>query len=153
MLRQVTEIEVEKPANEIYSFLLNLDKEKYCNWHPFHKDFKTIKRTNNTDGSVFYLYEVVDGTKADFNWTVIEHKENKMVKMKANLCYPLYLTLEFDKISPSKTIVRQKISVGFDNKLGKILDFFVSKIAFTKKVRKSQREHAIEEYKNLEKIL
>lgn len=148
----MTKIEVEKTANEIYSFLLSLDKVKYCEWHSCHKDFKQIKKTKDIKGSVFFLHEVVDGIEIKFKWTVIECKKNRLIKMKANSIYPIYLSLEMEE-SKGKTIINQEISLGFDNKIGRIIDFFISNTFFSKRVRKSQRLHAIEEYKKLKVLL
>lgn len=148
----MTKIEVEKTANEIYSFLLSLDKVKYCEWHSCHKDFKQIKKNKDIKGSVFFLHEVVDGIEIKFKWTVIECKKNRLIKMKANSIYPIYLSLEMEE-NKGKTIINQEISLGFDNKIGRIIDFFISNTFFSKRVRKSQRLHAIEEYKKLEALL
>jgi len=154
MLKLLTEIELDKSADKIYSFLLNLDKDKYCLWHSCHKDFKIIAKTDNINGSVFYFHEIVDGTKANYKWTLIDHRKDILIKMKAIYFYPLYLTIKLDRISAHKTIVRHEISTGFQNKfLSLIFDSVVGKTLFSKKVRQSQQRHAIDEYKNLENIL
>lgn len=152
LIKQLTKIEIKKTADEIYSFLISLDKTKYCDWHSCHKDFRQIKKTEEIKGSVFFLHEVVDGVEVKFKWTVIECKKNRLIKMKANSLYPIYLSLEM-KQNNSKTIINQEISLGFENKIGKIIDFFISSTFFSKRVRKSQRLHAIEEYKKLENLL
>jgi hypothetical protein len=154
MIQLLTDIEVKKSADKIYSFLLNLDKEKYCLWHSCHKDFKTINKTDDINGSILYFHEVVDGTKANYKWTLIDHKVDKLIKMKANYFYPLYLTINLDGISLNKTIVRHDISTGFQNKfLSLIFDSVVGQTLFSKRVRQSQQRHAIDEYQNLENIL
>lgn len=154
MLEHLTIIEVAKPADKIYSFMLNLDGDKYRNWHPEHIDFRQINKTENIKGSIFYLNEEVEGTKVNYYWTVVEHKKNEVIKMKANYFYPIYLTLEFQSNSVDKTTVRHNIEIGFENKLiSPIFDFLIRIIKFPQRVIKSLDRHATEEFKNLEKIL
>ncbi|MFH6986329.1 hypothetical protein ACHRVW_01150 [Flavobacterium collinsii] len=154
MIQLLTNIEVKKNTALIYKFLLTLDKEKYCQWHPAHKDFEVIKRTEQELGSILYFKEIVEGTTVKYKWRITEVTENKLVKMKALYFYPVYLTIALENISENKTIVHHYLDIGYRVKfLSLITDWVVSHTLFSAKKRKSQQQHAIEEYTNLENLL
>ncbi|GAA6767672.1 hypothetical protein AAFH68_36220 [Flavobacterium sp. CGRL1] len=154
MIQLSTDIEVKKSTNLIYEFLLNLDKEKYCQWHSAHKDFAVIKRTEQEIGSILYFKEIVDQTVVNFKWRIIEITENKLVKMQAIYFYPVYLTIGLENISKNVTIVHHNLHIGFKIKfLNLIPDWIIGNTLFSLRKRKSQQKHAIEEYKNLEYLL
>ena len=53
-----TKIEVlGKSPKQIYDFMFQLDNEKYKAWHNEHRDFRIIKQTADTLGSVFFFDE------------------------------------------------------------------------------------------------
>lgn len=154
MIQLLTNIEVKKNAGLIYKFLLTLEREKYCQWHPAHKDFEVIKRTEQELGSILYFKEIVDGTAVKYKWRIIELTENKLVKMKALYFYPVYLTIALESVSENKTIVHHHLDIGYRIKfLSLITDWLVGHTLFSPKKRKSQQQHAIEEYTNLEHLL
>ncbi|OHT46600.1 hypothetical protein [Flavobacterium tructae] len=154
MIHLLTDIEVKKNKALIYEFLLNLDKEKYCQWHPAHKEFAVIKRTEKELGSILYFKEIVDETTVNYKWRIIELTENKLIKMKALYFYPIYLTIALESISQNKTIVHHYLEIGYSIKfLNLIIDWAVGHSLFSLKKRKSQQLHAIEEYTNLENLL
>ncbi|WP_374174381.1 hypothetical protein [Flavobacterium tructae] len=154
MIHLLTDIEVKMNTALIYKFLLNLDREKYCQWHPAHKDFVVIERTEQELGSILYFKEIVDGTTVKYKWRIIEVTENKLVKMKALYFYPVYLTIALENISENKTIVHHSLDIGYRNNfLSLITDWVVGRTLFSIKKRKSQQLHAIEEYTNLENLL
>jgi len=154
MIQLTTNIQVKKSADFIYEFLLNLDKEKYCKWHSAHKDFTVIKRNEQEIGSILYFKEIVDQTVVNFKWRIIEITENKLVKMRALYFYPICLTIGLESISKEATIVHHHLHVGFKLKfLNLIPDWIIGNTLFSQRKRKSQQQHAIEEYKNLEHLL
>jgi hypothetical protein len=64
-----------KSPKQIYDFMFSLSQEKYLQWHPEHKEFKIVKATTDTIGSIFYFYEIINGFKVNFNWKTIKKKE------------------------------------------------------------------------------
>lgn len=74
--------------------------------------------------------------------------------MKALYFYPLYLTIALERVSENKTIVHHNLDIGYRIKfLSLITDWVVGHTLFSIKKRKSQQQHAIEEYTNLENLL
>lgn len=154
MIPLITDIEVGKSARLIYQFLLHLDKEKYCQWHPAHQDFAVIDRTPQDLGSILYFKETVDGTTVNFRWRVTELIENQRVKMQALFFYPVFLTVGLEAISAQKTVVHHRLDIGYkQNFFSPLADGLVGQTLFSQRKRKSQQRHAVEEYKRLEQIL
>ncbi len=153
MLEHVTKVLIEgKDKEKILQFLLGLDVNQYKQWHPEHKDYKIIKATNDTIGSVFYYKEIIDGFKLNYRWTLteLEHLENKeRIVMKAKIPISLYLILTLERVD-NGTLITHHIKAG-----GKIsfINKLIGKFIFTPKLIKSIERHANEEFKNLEKIL
>ncbi len=153
MTNQVTKIEVlGKTPSQIYDFMLNIDKEKYLAWHPEHRDFKIIKQTKDTVGSLFFFHEQIDNLKVKYRWEVTKIDKNHKIVMKAQYFIPIYLVLTLDK-TPKGTLVTHDLQIGYRQKITGLIDWFIRNLIFTKNKRHSQDRHAIEEFKNLEKIL
>ncbi|MFM2268668.1 MAG: hypothetical protein RL757_2109 [Bacteroidota bacterium] len=154
MTNYVTKIEVlGKKPQQIYDFMFSLDKAKYIAWHPTeHKDFKIIKQTKDTLGSVFFFSEKMDKLKVKYNWEVVQLVQNHKIVMKAQYFIPLYLSLTFDE-TPNGTLVTHELSIGFKKKITGLTDWFISTFVFGKNKQQSNRRHANEEFKNLENLI
>jgi hypothetical protein len=153
MTNQVTKVAVlGKTPSQIYDFMFGLDKEKYIAWHPQeHKDFKIIKQTTDIVGSIFFFHEQMDKLKVKYRWEVLEITKNHKIVMKAQYFIPIYLILTLDE-TPNGTLVTHDLQIG-NKPNSKLFDWFITSFVFTKSKQKSQDRHAIEEFKNLEKIL
>ncbi len=148
---QTTKIEITgKTPTQIYNFMFGLDKIKYTTWHPEHKDFRVIKQTKDTVGSVFFFHEQLDKLKVKYKWEVVEITQNRKIVMKAKYFIPIVLTLTFDEI-PTGTLVTHNLNIG-SKKNADITDWFIQRFILTKSKKDSQARHAVEEFKNLERI-
>ena len=154
MTNHITKIEVlGKKPQQIYDFMFSLDKAKYIAWHPTeHKDFRIVKETKDTVGSIFFFNEKMDKLKVKYNWEVMELVENHKIVMRAKYFIPLYLTLTFDE-TPNGTLVTHELAIGFKKKMTGFSDWFLLNFIFTKSKQQSNHRHANEEFKNLEHLL
>jgi hypothetical protein len=153
MTNQVTKVAVlGKTPSQIYDFMFGLDKEKYIAWHLEHKDFKIIKQTTDTVGSVFFFHEQMDKLKVKYRWEVLEIVKNYKIVMKAQYFIPIYLILTLDE-TPNGTLVTHDLQIGYKQKTTGLIDWCIRNFVFTKSKRHSQDRHAIEEFKNLERLL
>ena len=72
--------------------------------------------------------------------------------MKAIYKIPVYLILTFDE-TPNGTLVTHDLQIGNQQKSGGIKDWFIKKFIFTLSRKNALTKHAIEEFKNLEKLI
>lgn len=138
-----------KSPQELYEFMLNLDREKYLDWHKDHKDFKIVKHDPQIIGSIFYFEEFIGKKKINYNWKIISLKQNEKMILKAEHFYDVTLELTFTK-SNENTIVTHALRFGLGNHF---LDFFVRKMFLTDTFRKNMQQHAEEEFKTLEHLI
>jgi hypothetical protein len=147
----ITTIEVlGKKPNQLYEFMFSLDKAKYVDWHKtVHKDFRIVKKTVDTIGSIFFFHEQMPKLTIKYEWQVVELVKNQKIVMKAQSFIPIYLVLNFREIA-NGTFVTHELRIG-----GKcsISNFLIRNFIFTKSKKQSVSEHAIEEFKNFESLL
>jgi hypothetical protein len=153
-INHVTKIEVfGKQPSQIYDFMFSLDKPKYMAWHPEeHAGFMIIKQTEAIRGSVFYFDERIGGFRVNHQWEVVGVMKNHKIIMKAIYKIPVYLILTFDE-TPNGTLVTHDLQIGNQQKYGGIKDWFIKKFIFTLSRQNALTKHAIEEFKNLEKLI
>ncbi len=153
MTHHTTQIEVlGRSPSQIYEFMFALDREKYLAWHPEHLDFRIVKQTNDTLGSVFFFDEKMDKLRVKYRWEVVEIEPNHKIRMKALHAVPVYLTLTLQEL-PTGTLVTHDLTIGFERKITGFTDWFLMKFIFTKSKRRSIERHAKEEFKNLEGLI
>jgi hypothetical protein len=136
-----------KTPQELYEFMLNLDKKKYLDWHKDHKDFKIIKQEPAIVGSIFYFEEYVGKTKVNYDWEIASLKPNEKIILKAKYFYDITLELIFTESGKNNTVVTHNLKFGSGNGFS---DYFVKKIFLTETFRKVMQKHAEEEFKALE---
>lgn len=148
-VESITEITVHnKSPKQIYDFMFSLTQEKYLLWHPEHKEFKLLKSTSDTIGSVFYFNEVIDGFKVDYNWKVIAVEKNKKILMKARK-YSVRILFEITfKEDGNDTKVKHYLKIG-----NTFTSWIVKKYFFTDEVIKNLDRHVKEEFANLEWLI
>ncbi len=148
-VESVTEITVHnKSPKQIYDFMFSLTQEKYLLWHPEHKEFKLLKSTPDTIGSVFYFNEVINGFKIDYKWKVVAIEKNKKILMKARK-YSVRVLFEITfKEEGNDTKVRHYLKIG-----NSLTSWIVKKYFFTETVIKNLDRHVKEEFKNLEWLI
>jgi len=73
--------------NNIYDCILNLDKEKFIEWHPTdHMISKIIKQSPAIKRNIFYFNELIGGKyKIDHKWQIADFKKKKMLLMKTQI--------------------------------------------------------------------
>lgn len=150
----VTKIEViGKQPNQIYDFMLSLDKPKYVAWHPEdHAGFIIIKETEAVRGTMFYFDERIGNLRVNHQWEVVGFTKNHKIIMKAVYKVPVYLFLTFDK-TLNGTLVTHDLQIGNQYKSDRIKDWFIKKFIFTHSRQEALTKHATEEFKNLEKLI
>lgn len=148
----VTKILVlNKTPKEIFSYMLNLNNNKYLKWHKDHLEYSLVKQTANGLGSVFYFDEKMGGKlRVKYKWELIEMETNKKLFTKAQSFIPIYLLLTFNKQAEG-TLVTHELQIGY--KKNKLINWVIKKIGFGSKNQKIVHEHAIEEFKNLEHLI
>ena len=155
MINIVTRIFVKKKTSEqIYSWLLNLDHEKYIQWHPTaHKDYRRVYINKNITGSIFYFDEYIGKLHINYEWSITRIKQNKFIITKAKSFYPIYLIISFEDMFGG-TEVTHDLRIGFKF-LGfeKIIDLFANSFLLTSRERQAINQHAKEEFTNLEHLL
>jgi hypothetical protein len=153
MTNHLTTIEVlGKKPHQIYDFMFGLDRVKYVNWHSEHKDFRIVKETKDTIGSVFFFHEKMGNLTVKYNWEIIKLLPNKAIVMKAQYFIPVYLVLTFGE-TPNGTLVTHDLQIGNKQRPNAVLDFFIRNFIFTASKQQHLTRHAIEEFKNLEQLL
>lgn len=155
MLEIITKIIIKgKSPQQIFDWMLNLNQERYLEWHPTaHKSYRRIKETENFVGSIIYFEETLGDFRVNYKWEVVDLKTDNLILMKAKIFYPVYLSLSFLATNKDTEVIHQ-LRIGFSFKgLEKIFDWFVRKFIFTEKKIGALERHAMEEFKNLENII
>jgi hypothetical protein len=136
-------------AQDIFSFMLNCDDEKYQTWWPEnHFSFHTIKRNPNNNGNLVFFDEMVGKRRLKFTAVIIKLITDKEIvwQMKKLVMLPAWLSLKFDETKDG-LIITHKLSVGF-NGFGKIFDPIL-KLYLNDKFEKDLAAHAETEFKRL----
>jgi len=150
----VTRISIKgKSASQVFDWLCSLNQERYLQWHPAHKDYRLSKGPKGFVGNIIYFDEQIDGFRINWEWKVVDLRENELILMKARYFYPICLSLSLKEIR-GNTEVAHELRVGFAFKgFEKPFDWLVSRLIFTDKRAKALNQHAIEEFKNLERLI
>lgn len=152
MITIVTKIFVNKKTPEqIYNWLLNLDYERYIQWHPTaHKDFKRIYINKNITGSIFYFDEFIGKLRVNYKWEIIKTKQNKLIFTKAKSVFPIYLLISLDNMFGG-TEVTHDLRIGFKFiGIANLVDLFANSFILTFREKQAIHQHAKEEFTNLE---
>ena len=140
-----------KTPKEIFSYMLNLDNNKYLKWHKDHLEYKLVKQTVDGLGSIFYFDEEMGGKlRVKYKWELIEMETNKKLLTKAQSIIPIYLLLTFE-IQNGGTLVSHQLQLGY--KKYNLINWLIKKLKFGTKNQRIVHEHAIEEFKNLEHLI
>ena len=145
----ITEIIVHGISpKQIYDFMFSLTNEKYLQWHREHKEFKVIKETKDTIGSVFYFNEVINDFKIDYDWKVVSVERNKKIIMKASkYLIPIYLEITL-KEEGNNTQVKHHLKTG-----NCVTYWIIKKYFFTEERSRDLDRHVKEEFTNLEWLI
>jgi hypothetical protein len=138
--------------NKIYEFMLNLDKEKFIQWHPIdHIDFQLIKQSTKIKGNIFYFHELIGGKfKLENKWEIIDFIKDEMLLMKAKIIIPVFLKLTFHQES-NNTVVTHQLLLGFKGL--SFINNLIAKKSLSVDRQQASDLHAKQEFKNLETIL
>ncbi|RLB05604.1 MAG: hypothetical protein DRG50_06995 [Deltaproteobacteria bacterium] len=154
MISIVTKIRVKgKTPTQISDWLVNLDHDRYLSWHPAHKDFRHIRKTENFVGSVIFFDEIINDVRMKGTWEVLEFQNGESVLLKARAIFPAYMRLSAKKIGED-TEITNELLIGFSfGFLGKIFDWFIKKFVFTERKVRALERHTKEEFERLEDII
>lgn len=146
-------VTIRKRPKEICRFILNLDKADYLRWHPNHEDFEAVKRTPEIVNSVLYFKEHIAGIDLHYEWVVDEYIEDRKFLLRAKYFIPITLLLEFMPKGDHSTRVMQRITIGSDSAVQKVVDPLIKMAYLSEEQREEIRIHFIEEFENLESII
>ena len=136
-------------AQEIYQFMLDLNKEKYLKWSKAHIDYKVIEEKPNFVGSKIFFDENIEGLHLNSVWEVTKIVENERIELKSTkMGVPIYLNLNFEN-KGDKTIVNHDVMGGY--KARSPINWFIKKFVFTKRKMAAETKHAFEEFTYFEK--
>lgn len=144
---------------QITEWCWNLDDEKYRNWHPDHKSFRWMEKTESYVGSRCRFEETPGGVMRDhYTWQVAradigEPFSELEFKAKHYHVYPVSITLSMKK-NGSDTEFTHTLRTGV-SLLGSevILDGLVRILFLSGRRVEAFRQHVIEEYTNLPGML
>ena len=140
-----TEIEIEKPPEYVYDRVIQLDNDKYCNWHPAHK---LCHRENDK----VKLEEKTDNQTIKMKGKLVTQILNKELRYKGRSSFmPMNLSLNFEKATAGTRLINE-IGIGFNGPLGAISDFLIHKFYKWDSLREKYTKHLYEEWTGLETI-
>lgn len=144
-IKNLKQIEISgNHAQEIYQFMLDLDKEKYLKWSDAHIDYKVVKQTPDFVGSKIFFEENIEGLHLSSVWEVTKIIENQRIELKAKkMGVPIYLNLNFED-KGDKTIINHDVMAGYISR--NPVHWFMKTFVFTKNKMKAEIKHAIEEF-------
>lgn len=145
MLILKTEIDINRSPEYVYNWVIDLDNNKYCNWHPDHKLYY---RHNDK----VQLEEKVDSQTIKLKGRLVSDIPNKELRYRGHSSImPIYLSLNFEE-STNGTRLINEIGIGFNGPLGVISDFLIRKFYKWDSMREKYTKHLYEEWTNLETI-
>lgn len=140
-----TEIDIKKSPEYIYNWVVNLDNDKYCNWHPAHKLY--CHENDNVK-----LEEKIDNQTIKLKGRLVTQIRNKELKYKGHTSFmPMYLSLNFQESSVGTRLINE-IGIGFNGPLGVISDFLICKVYKWDSMKEKYTKHLREEWTYLEII-
>ena len=149
-IKNLKQIEISgNHAEEIYQFMLDLNKEKYLKWSKAHIDYKVVEQTPNFVGSKIFFDENIEGLHLNSVWEVTKIIENQRIELQSKkLGVPIYLNLNFED-KEDKTIINHDVIGGY--KSANPINWFIKTFVFTKRKMKAETKHAIEEFTYFER--
>jgi hypothetical protein len=154
MIKITTEIIVKKvsPA-QVFDWIMYLTPEKYRQWDPKAHVGKIERPAVLKVGDKVWFEEVIDEYKISFKWIIKILDRPNLLLMKTKTPFPVFLQLSFLPLKNDAKVIHE-IRIGFRFfGLEKIIDWFISAFIMPEQKIDAVRRHAIEEFKNLEKIL
>jgi len=146
----------KKPA-QLYDYMIHMNAERAKKWHSAHaRGTHWHKHKESTDilkvGDVVQFEEEISDLKINYKWTIKRLERPKLFLMKVKFPYPIYLQLSFLPTNGG-TEVTHELRIGFKFLgLQNLFDWVMSKTRFTPQRIKAIKQHAREEFKNLEKL-
>lgn len=154
MIKITTEIIVKKiRPSQIFDWIMYLTPEKYRQWDPKAHVGRIKRPAVLKVGDEIWFEEIIDEYKVNFRWKVKILDRPNLLLMKATIPFPVYLQLSFLPLDNDTKVIHE-IRIGFNLlRTEKIIDWFITLFVMPKKKIAAIRKHAVEEFKNLEKIL
>ena len=154
MIKITTEILIQNTSPEqIFDWIVHLTPEKYRQWDPKAHVGRIERPAVLNVGDEFWFEEYIDKYKISFRWKVKALNRPNLFLMKAKFPFPVNLRLSFLPMNKDTQVIHD-LRIGFIFLgLEKIIDFFIQIFIMPEKKISAIKLHAIEEFKNLEKIL
>jgi len=142
-----------KRPEQIYDWFTCLTLEKFRQWYPgIHLNIK-VKESGLKIGDTLLFEVLLDGTKKQLIWKVIDLQYNMEIVSKLKSFYPVRVHLLF-KHYGNDTEVVYNLKVGFHLfGIERLLDCFVSKFILTEKKIEAIKFHEEAKFKNLENLI
>ena len=128
---------------KVFSFLLNLNKKKYLEWHKDHIDFKWILKTGKILKSKIFLKEQINFFTISDIWEITAYQPNKKITFKSTTYYDRFFSLHFEK-NKNETIIIQTIEIQHKNP-----KWYIENNPFIYLFLFLYKKHTIQEYSKL----
>lgn len=155
MITMVTTIDVRgKTPEAIYGWIVTLTNEKYRQWHPAHREWRTVKGRPDETGSVVFFDEQFEGFRVRYCGEVVTAVPERLLRfrLKRLVALPVHLALRFEP-TRAGTVVTHAVTAGYDSAFGRMLDWSLRKTVLTLAFEKALDRHAREEFRNLERVI
>ena len=144
--------------DQIYQFVLNLDDERYRQWHPgHHLEFRTVHRPNGeTVGTVYYFKErFEDGRVLATQVKVLQAVPGeRLVQRSISPWWKRFDIIIGLQSIPEGTLVTHQIVAGSDLPfVGRLFNLILRRLFLNESNIKAIHNHANEEFTNLERLL
>lgn len=155
----VSRIQVKGVSRDhIYQFLIDLDDERYRQWHPeHHLQFRVLHQPKDqTVGSIYYFKErFEDGQVLEGQIKVVEAiPGERLVQRSISPWWKPYDIIIGFQSSPDGTLVTHQIVAGSDLPfLGRLFNLMMKRLFLKERNIEAIHHHANEEFANLERLL
>jgi uncharacterized protein YndB with AHSA1/START domain len=143
---------------QVYQFMINLDDERYRQWHPeHHLEWKVLHRPKDeTVGSVYYFKErFEDGQVLGARIKVVEAiPGQRLVQRSVSPWWKSFDIVTSFESTPEGTLVTHQIVAGSDLPLvGRFFNLILIPLFLPQRHIQAIHNHANEEFTNLERLL
>jgi uncharacterized protein YndB with AHSA1/START domain len=144
--------------DQIYQFLIDLDDERYRQWHPgHHLQWRVVHQPKDeTVGSVYYFKErFEDGQVLGGQLKVIEATPGeRLVQRSISPWWKPFDIITGLQSIPEGTLVTHQIVAGSDLPLlGRLFNLIMRRLFLKERNIEAVHHHANEEFTNLERLL
>lgn len=155
MITMVTTIDIRgKTPEAVYDWIVTLTNERYRQWHPAHREWRTVKGRPDEVGSIVFFDEQFEGFRVRHYGEVVAAVPNRLLRfrLKRFVALPVRLALRFEP-TEAGTVVTHALTAGYDSAFGRMLDWSLRKTFLTPAFEAALDRHAREEFRNLGRVI